>query len=517
MTRKKSTERVYRREGSRARTIMKFKFLVVSSLAIGCGSLTSRPGDDFRVEVTTPEIFAVQQVAPMDLAFSVEGCDDFVATVTFAGGAPTTLEPKALGNGRYSAALPVESLRAPNHVCREDSETVRESPATFGVTCRADGRTTIANLKVKYAPAWRASWRGRGPADAIFAGPTPDQFYEIGSGWLNTVEGKERKLEEEAATSNAPQHLVAMGQSVHVWSRCPTNDCGMFWFVDTPTRKIGAGADVIQVFDTRDGDLRFTGNITAPPDPIDFIREDSESVLLSVTSNKTAISRITGTTLRVATLLDGEVARTKFGMLDGAHVFLTQTDSNQARLRRSDGSLVGEFPLPGAGKVLTLSLAPTGDAWVVVRGGEVWLSTLSRNAIGVSAPSVTLLSEISGANGSVNVAWTTSGVVLQDSTGAELFSRATNQRTWKTVDPRRSVVFATGVGESVVLLTFTGLQIVDAAGRITGGADPIAPECGLNVYEPRHLAVLGPDVVALAGRQGTYQFRVSGVPSAVSR
>src|SRR5690606_37754612 len=121
---------------------------------------------------------------------------------------------------------------------------------------------------------------------------------------------------------------------------------------------------------------------------------------------------------------------------------------------------------PGTGAIDALSLAPSGDAWVVVRGGQAWLSMLERSDAGVSARSVPLPTELSASNRSFGVAWTTSGVVLHDHTGAELFSRATLERKWKTLIATENVTFATGVGESVVLLTSTGLQILDPSGQI---------------------------------------------------
>ena len=62
--------------------------------------------------------------------------------------------------------------------------------------------------------------------------------------------------------------------------------------------------------------------------------------------------------------------------------------------------------------------------------------------------------------------------------------------------------------ESVVTLTGSGLQIFDAGGKLTGGADPLPPACGLE-YQPRHAAVVGLDTVALSGRRAVYQFRAT--------
>lgn len=499
---------------------MNTRLLFLSLGMVACGPLFSRPGDDFRVQVTTPEVSLVQRVGSYDLEFRVEGCDDFVADVVVAGGPQNRIEAKALGGGLFRASVPDSQLRAPDDYCLYDSERPQRSGAQLVVTCRQDARQAVENLRVTYASAWRTSYRGRGPVDAVFASGTPDRVFEVGSGWLDVIDGKEVREEVVAAVSPTSAPLLAVStNTVHLWSGCPINDCGTFWFVDTPQEKRGVNASFIQTFDWSSGRAVFLRNVPVPSDALDLALDGEGSILLSRTSSTTALTRISGGNASVVALLNDEITDGKFGLLDNARVFLTHTTDNRTRLRRSDGTLVGEFETPGTGAEVYSSLAPTGDAWVTIRGGKAWLSKLARTGTELAVANTPLPTELSkfdhqtSENSSFGAAWTTSGVAIRDASGVDMFSNSSAPtRRWTSTIPAGNVRGAIGMGDSLVVLTSSGLRILDANGRLSGGADPVPPPCALDYY-PRHAAIVGPDVVALAGKKSTYQFR-AGVSTA---
>jgi hypothetical protein len=511
---------------SRASFCMKTRLLLFSSTAAcalvsGCGVLTINPGDDLQIAVTSPDVQIAQQVGSYDLDFTVTGCTDFTVDVSVSNGERHPVDAKPLGNGRFRATLPIEQLRVSDSYCNYDANRPQNVWGALSATCRQDARVTTSNFRIAYAPAWRSSFRGRGPAEAVFAGASPDRFYTIGSGWLEGVTATRDHGPEAPATTSpswAPLLVELADKTVRLWSSCPINDCGEFTLAETPTSKTFTPADIVQVFQLEDDRLVFRRNITSPPGGIDLVAEGNEALLLSITAFTTTISRIGAETATVIANLENENDPSKFGLLDGAHVFLTHTADEHLRLRRVDGSLIADVPVPGDGAFVQTSLAPSGDTWVTIRGGRAWLSTLDRSSGTPSAtatmlPSTLALDSASG----VGVAWTATGIVVHDGTSVELFERtAPFAKRWNVPVQDRSLVNAVGVSDSVVVQTRTGVRIFDAGGHAIGGADPIDPACALD-YTPQHLAVVGPDVVALAGREVTYQFKVGPVAMEVSR
>lgn len=507
---------------------MKTRWLFLfSGFVGGCGPLFSRPGDDFKLTVVTPEVRLIQQVAPVEIVFEVDGCDDFSTSMSppqsaAGGGASRELaEVTGLGGGRYRALVAPELLQAPDDYCTYDADHQQHGYATLEVKCRLDNRVQTAYVSTRYGVAWRASFLGRGPSDGVFRGATPNAFFEVGSGSLSAVGEAGVGREVSAAVQRGYPPLLAATRDGYVYLHggCPINDCGSFWFVDTPTVKVIGNAAFLQVFDFSGDRSRFVRNVKVPNSAVDLaVDPDGSVVVLSEAGSSAALTRVINETTSWLEF-DGESDPTRFSSLGGVRVFLTRVGDAVARFRGGDGGTVplGEFAIPGAGKVSYLSLSPAADAFVSIRGGQPWITTLTPSTAGLVGTSTLLATELTelshqtAEETSFSAAWTDSGVALRDRNGVEVFARtAPFARKWKTVLDRSkrssSVIGALGMSDSLVLLTSSGLQIFDATGKLTGGADPIPASCGLD-YSPRHAAVVGPDTVALSGKRAVYQFR----------
>jgi hypothetical protein len=496
-------------------------FFLSLGLVVGCGPLLSSPGDDFSVKVTTSDLDVFQQVAPVEITFEVDGCDLFGTTIAASGNAPVGLETviTSLGGGRYRALVPPVLLHATDDYCSYDTLQPQGGDVRLEVTCRQDGRVQSTYIKTRYATSWRASYRGRGPSDGVFGGRRPNHFYDVGSGWLDVVDppGVGKEIFAAVAPGNPP--LLAESDDGHVYlhAGCPINDCGFFWIVDTPTEKVGSNAAYLQAFDFRPGASDFVRNVKVPSGAVDLATDpDGTVIVLAEFTGATAITRVVGESTSSISL-DGESNPTRFASSNGARVFLTRVGDTTARLRGADGGLLGEIALPGAGPVSYMSIAPTGDAFVMFRGGLVWLTTLTTSPSGLVSSSTRLASDFTeldlasqtAEDSSFGAAWTDVGVAIRDRSAVEVYSRtAPFAQTWKTSTERGGVINALGMGTSLVLVTQTGLQIFDPTGKLTGGADPMPRACGLD-YQPHHAAVVAPDTVALSGKRAVYQFRAN--------
>lgn len=501
-------------------SMRKTTFLLLVPFLGACGPLSSRPGEDFRITTNTSELEFFQHVGPRELEFQVSGCDDFSTEVVSPGVAPRPVEPRALGDGRFVASLPIQSLYSPNGYCAYSAERPYHTGVQLRVTCRQDGRVQAQSLGVKYVPAWRMTYRGRGPVDAVFGSGESERFFEVGSGWLNSIEQEKpgKDMIAAIAPDRAP-YLTASGHTVKLAAGCPIGACGMFWF-DAPQRRIGTSAGLVQVFDWQRGVL--VSNVTVPSDRVDFVTEGLTSVLVSATTGGTFLTRIADDGTAATTFLDGEEPQGKTGLLEGTRVFLTRTASlptrdpgeERMRLRNLDGGLVFETSVPGAARTPVQSwLAATGDAWVTIREGRAWLSTLERRGETFLETTKELSTGLQGfgsqtaEDSSYGAAFTSEGVVLRDAAGVEVYDRSGGLR-WKAAFAAGRVRGALGMGESLAILTTTGVQIFDREGSLRGGLDPVPLGCGLDYYA-RHMAVLDAETVALAGRDGSYQIRLS--------
>ncbi len=496
-------------------------WMLVAGLS-GCGPLIANPGEDFRVAVrnATP-ISLIQQVAPVELAFEVSGCDTFSATVETTGAAHRrqySLETTRRDNGVFSAAVPVEFLHGDTDECRNDGESPETGQAQLVVKCELDGREARSEaFSVTYATAWRAASRARGPVEAVFPGEAPDTFFTVGNGYLDFNDASGSRGDTLAAIQPGYTPLLAQTEEyVYLWSGCPLGNCGNVLIVDTPEEKIGTSATHLQVFpfDATRGRMDRPGHtLQVPATGIDLVVEPGgEVVLLSSHENGTVLSRIRGHEVTDTLLLEGESAPTRFGRLGSHRVFLTRPGANpeRIRLRRIDGKLIGEFALAGSGTLGQVSLAPSGNQWVYARGGQVWLTGIDELTL-VERDAIQLTTGMG--EGHFDAAWLSSHVALWNEEHVETFTRIAPHGPTATMIPLSNrgspahVRHVRGMGESIAVLTLNGLQLFDPQGKLLGGADPLPAQCGSNLLPPQ-MAIVDESTAVLGGNGIVFRFRV---------
>lgn len=508
---------------------MKTRFTLPLSLLLfssaGCDRLLSDPGRDFGARVTTapaapngPVMTLHQQASDPELAFEVDDCKNASATVQVAGGTETPLHViEAMVSGddavpsRYRATAPVDAFHDTDEYCLYDVAHPMISNVTLKVRCDDDGRETTTQFQTSWAPAWRATYRGRGPSDGILPSATPGVFYDVGSGWLEQYAGGATALETPAGLAASQRPLLATsGDAVFLHAGCPINDCGPFWILDTPTEKIGTGGGLLQVFTFAGGRADFVRNVTVPTDATDVVADpDGTVTLITELSSDVVLTRVVGEKA-TATELAGERLPTRFVTSPRGRVFLDVLGDDRARLHAADGATLREVAIPGSGGTSYVSLAPDASAFVAFRGGRAYLVPLDPPGAATALDS-TLdgLTQQTAEDSSFGAAWTAQGVALRNRSRVEVFARtAPYARRWNLDAKEPSVIGALALGDSLVVQTQRGLEIFDADGRLTGGAEPFPAACGVD-FEPRHAAVVAPDVVALSGKRAVYELKAT--------
>ena len=202
---------------------------------------------------------------------------------------------------------------------------------------------------------------------------------------------------------------------------------------------------------------------------------------------------------------DGHTAPSGLGRTAGGALRMATamaSDAAQGYWHTLDGSADVAFAIPGAGDVKSIFMAPQGDAVVVLRGSELWLVPFGgRAAPGCHPAHVVRL----GSEGTAAfVGWTSSVVAIADRHAVEGYSRAAPYgRVFRlevsdVAPAERTLVFLAGVNERLVIVTNTGLTVLDSAGTAVAALDP-APCPLLRSIEEAELAPGGIVAVRAVG------------------
>jgi hypothetical protein len=503
--------------------------LLVSLLGVlgGCDALLNRPGGDFAVTIRTPmPIVVSQRVEPIELVFEVTGCSDFDASigrVDTGGTATSVLETQRRADGLYVASVPISAISEPTRCYTEAQEPIREYKRLI-VRCRDGQREAVDDAEISYATTFQSFYAGRGAVDHVLAGRDPGTFFTVGSGWLSyyaagpSESGQSTSDTVSAVEPNTRPLIAQRNDTVYLWAGCPNADCGNVRIVDTPTLQSFTPATYLLpfAFDQRNGNLdRASAPIPVPSGVVAMTLLPSRHVaLLSQLTGTVLITLVGETTVARIEKVEGEEAAGSFARLGDATVFLTRTtDGSRARMRTGDGTLLGEYPLEGAGAVTFLSLAPSGNQWVYVRNGEVRLASLG--ADGKPLPTRVLDTTLGADAERFGATWLTNHVGLWSSLqdgGAELHPRnGAGPRVTIALAERRerhaSIRVGLGLDDALAIVTPSGLEVFDLAGHSIGGADPFNSACGRPDFQGGEVAVLDGATLAVGGTSRVSLFR----------
>jgi hypothetical protein len=510
---------------------MRFKSAIAATIIIcGCDALRPTPGLGFELHVVSETPIVLRQSAsPVDVKFTLGGCNHFTMSVAAGGNNVHPLSSwLKQADGSFLASVPVSALTSPGQ-CGMDEEEPLTSSVELIAHCDDDGRTVKSGpVEVSYAPSWRTTWRNPyGSAQYIFPGADPGSVFSVGGGWLTS-----HRLDDLAAASGAyglvtplePALLARHGERVYLWGGCPfpANDCPAPT-VSFPGGTLQIGGSYLYGYELREHSAlhALKSPTLIPGSAGDLAFETSGTLaILSRAITPTLVTRLDEGKAPVTVALTNEADATAFSRLsDGSLVFVTcdALDPSIGRLRRSDGSLVVEFSLPGSGKVELLSLAPTAKSLdptiLMKRNGNVWLGSAG-GAWSMVSTELVLSENASG------LAWLEDAVVLWSGAAAEAFELTPDH-------PRRyrylangldsslaldgaampvGIVSATGVGRSVLLTTATGVRLIDPTGQLRGGADPLPCH---QMQGRIATAALDDHTVAVTGGEYLYVFDLS--------
>lgn len=493
----------------------------------GCDPLLSHPGEDFAVTVKTPTPLVVsQQVEPSEILFEVTGCSDFatsLGTVNTGGSVLTIVEAEARGNDLYATKVPASLLGEPDRCSATAKDTVSIGK-TLSVRCRDQRRETIANFEISYAPTFASFYAGRGAVDAVLPGRAPGSFFTVGSGWLSYYDGKDDHAVDTvtAVDPSVLPRLVGRGDTAYLFAGCPVASCGNVFYVDTPELKVGTSASYVVPFSLeQDGSAlgRAGTPILVPSQPSAMALLTTGDVAMLSSSRSNVVLTLIGVEKARFQSFDGETNSTELVRLGGADVFMTTTaDESKARLRATDGTLLGEYPLEGTGPILLLSLAPSGDQWLYARADGVRLAGIAADR--KALPTRVLDTRLVFGERDLGATWLTKQVGLWSRQGEgapELHSRGAAQPAVTIALPAtrprdtrpRTVRRALGLDQTIAIVTASGVELFDEAGRSVAGADPFDSSCGRPNFFGGEVAVLDGQTIAVGGTTRISLFRSS--------
>ena len=446
----------------------------------GCGSIASRPGDDFKLQLHDSGPLVVEgRVEPVELRFSLDGCEVFTVGLDASTAEERrilSLEPEARGTDLV-VRVPV-SWFAPEsgEFCLRGEADPHRVHAKLSVHCADDGRTLESDpLEFSYATAWR-TFDVRKQIHAAAVGV--DGLLLLAGDHLEgrTLEGQ---VLFDVPLSPAPKEpgealLTEWDDAVQVWSSCP-GTCG---FTDVP---YPSGTESTFVFNSEITPYAWLGNalvatspIRVPGEPFALAREGADRLVLLTESGRILLHLPLEGTPTVVTQTHDRLV-TRFSQTVAGPVYLgADATSDKARLRDSEGKVLFEVQLPGTGELDALSLSPDGAAWGLIRQGAVYVGHFGESAVQLP----TQLAEGSRPP-QVGIAWVDRGIVVHGDSAVEVYEAAAPHalRFRSEFSRTAQIQSVVGAGDRLLVTTLHGVMILGADGAVIGGAEPMP--CGL--------------------------------------
>ncbi len=454
---------------------MRFQVIGVALLAwglTGCGSIANRPGGDFQVHVLDEGPFVARsRVDPIELRFSVEGCEQFTFGLDTSSLEEQRVRPLVLGSSGsdFVARVPVSWIAPePGSVCIRDEQQPHRLHARLSVHCVDDGRTLESDpLEFSYATAWRVFELPDGIDAAAYHG---DELLLLSGG---TLEGRAPDGTLLHTTSLVPPPaepsrtlLAEWNGRLQVWSSCAPGACGLS---DqglpnselTPWFKAGAAL-------VRNEPVRIPGA------PFAIAPDGSERLVLLSEHGRVLVHLRPGeapsVVLRTEDRLVTPFARNSTGLV----YFGWDRATALARLRDADGEALFEVELPGSGEPEALFLSPDGAAWGLIRQGAVYVGRFGEDAIQLPTQLA-----VGQRPPQVGVAWFGGGLVVHGEQGIEVYGASVPHalRFRTEVSESTRILGVVGAADRLLVSTLDGVQIFGADGQVVGGAAPLP--CGL--------------------------------------
>jgi hypothetical protein len=511
---------------------------VVSVLSWGCGPISSNPGGPLQVELKnrfTP-LELVQRLDPVDLEFTVDGCEAFDAYVVSGDEAQrrqTSLEVQAIGVQTYRASAPVEALRPVNACYGVSADDSSPAQIWLDIVCVTDGRTATSQpINVTYRIAKAVHFAS--DLDVIFPSRVEGDFWAFGRTGYHSA-------------TTAVQVLGA-GDVSGVFGRFILPVASGFVGIHDQTSDAVQASDGTGTFDLVGYSAVAYGNsgvgnvfgpsvAASPWDIIEHRRWQGVDLVIGESGSSIAVGNGSDwqpavTITRVdpyaalnqeAVLLHAFFDEVLLGVSQGtesiAPVILTRDrKTGLGRLRGLDGALLATTPSPldaPALKATPYVLSDDGSAWAFRKsvGADTHVYVQTRSGSTVSEP-IRLTTSKSSA-----IAFLSDGsLAVGGRDGVDIFAAPTfTLAATRLLHKSGSDVFVSQIiplaDAAMAVVTDDGVQLVNHLGRVVGGAQPFPPECGGRIQREQ-IVKIGPRQVAVAQPNGVYVFEMSSEDAA---